>query len=43
MMTCRTGRPAVPVVYDNAETFQIGKAKILRKSDADKVMTVWFL
>jgi len=36
----RTGRPAVPVVYDNSEVFQIGKAKVLRKSDSDKVLIV---
>jgi len=36
----RTGRPAVEVIYDNNELFQIGKAKILRQSDADKVLIV---
>jgi len=36
----RVGRPAVPVVYDNNEQFQIGKAKVLRQSDSDKVLIV---
>jgi transketolase len=40
-MTCyRAGRPALPVLYDNEEVFQIGKAKILRQSDDDKVLFV---
>merc|ERR1712045_759475 len=30
----RVSRPATPVVYANDEPFAIGKAKILRKSDA---------
>ena len=33
----RVSRPATPVVYANDEQFAIGKAKILRKSDADQV------
>lgn len=33
----RVGRPVVPVFYDNGETFQIGKAKLVRSSDSDKV------
>merc|ERR1719228_1010260 len=36
----RVGRPAVPIVYDNEEPFAIGKAKIVRKSDDDKVLVV---
>ena len=36
----RVGRPAVPIVYDNEETFTIGKAKIVRQSDDDKVLVV---
>lgn len=36
----RAGRPALPVLYDNEETFQIGKAKILRQSDDDKVLVI---
>jgi hypothetical protein len=40
-VTCyRAGRPALPVIYDNEEVFQIGKAKILRQSDDDKVLSV---
>jgi len=36
----RASRPALPVVYDNEEAFQIGKAKIVRRSDADKVLVI---
>jgi len=36
----RVGRPAVPVVYENDEQFAIGKAKIVRSSDDDKVLVV---
>jgi len=36
----RAGRPALPVIYDNEEVFQIGKAKIVRQSDDDKVLVI---
>ncbi|CAI7993989.1 Transketolase [Geodia barretti] len=36
----RTSRPATAVVYENTETFEIGKSKVLRKSDGDKVTVV---
>merc|ERR1719195_2173658 len=36
----RAGRPQVPVVYANEEQFQIGKAKIVRKSDKDAVLVI---
>lgn len=36
----RTSRPNVPVIYDNSEPFQIGKAKVVRKSDNDKVTVI---
>lgn len=36
----RTSRPATAVVYENTETFEIGKSKVLRKSDSDKVTVV---
>merc|ERR1719423_280237 len=36
----RVSRPATPVVYANDEKFEIGKAKILRKSDNDQVLVV---
>jgi len=36
----RASRPAVPVFYDNGEPFQIGKAKVVRQSDSDKVLIV---
>lgn len=36
----RTSRPATAVVYNNDEKFEIGKGKVLRKSDSDKVTVV---
>ncbi|CDW52079.1 transketolase protein 2 like [Trichuris trichiura] len=36
----RTSRPNTPVIYDNNETFSIGKSKIIRKSDDDEVLIV---
>ena len=36
----RVGRPVVPIVYENNEQFQIGKAKVVRKSDSDKVLVI---
>lgn len=36
----RATRPNCPVLYDNDESFQIGKAKIVRRSDSDKVLIV---
>ncbi|KHJ42058.1 putative 1-deoxy-D-xylulose-5-phosphate synthase [Trichuris suis] len=36
----RTSRPNTPVIYDNNETFSIGKSKIIRKSDEDEVLIV---
>ncbi|HPC61461.1 MAG TPA: transketolase, partial [Verrucomicrobiota bacterium] len=36
----RTSRPKTPVIYDNAEPFPIGGAKILQQSDHDKVTVV---
>lgn len=36
----RTSRPKTPVIYDNAEAFPIGGAKILRQSDHDQVTVV---
>ena len=36
----RVSRPATPIVYNNEETFEIGKAKILRKSDNDQVLVI---
>jgi len=40
MVFIRTSRPKTPVVYDNHEMFSIGKAKLLRHSDNDKVTVV---
>lgn len=31
----RTSRPNTPVIYDNLENFEIGRAKVVRKSDSD--------
>uniref|UniRef100_A0A5S6R4F4 transketolase n=1 Tax=Trichuris muris TaxID=70415 RepID=A0A5S6R4F4_TRIMR len=36
----RTSRPNTPVIYENDETFSIGKAKIIRRSDEDEAMIV---
>ena len=36
----RTSRPATPILYDAAEQFAIGKAKVLRRSDKDKAAVV---
>ena len=36
----RTGRPKQPVIYQNTEEFQIGKAKVLRQSKEDAVTVV---
>lgn len=36
----RTSRPNTPVVYANDEPFQIGKAKVLRKSGNDCVLVI---
>merc|ERR1712080_370142 len=36
----RVSRPATAVIYENDERFNIGKAKIVRKSDSDKVLVV---
>src|SRR4051794_1506660 len=36
----RTGRPANPVIYDNNETFAVGRAKMVKQSDTDKVLVV---
>jgi len=36
----RTSRPKTPVIYSSSENFEIGRAKVLRKSDADKATVV---
>jgi len=36
----RVSRPATAVIYENNERFDIGKAKVVRKSDSDKVLVV---
>ena len=36
----RVSRPATAVIYENNERFEIGKAKIVRSSDSDKVLVV---
>lgn len=36
----RTTRPATPVIYNNDEVFEIGKGKVVRQSDNDKVTVV---
>jgi len=36
----RTSRPKTPVLYKNAEKFEIGGSKVLRKSSSDKVVVI---
>ncbi|KAK6039961.1 Transketolase, thiamine diphosphate binding domain protein [Cooperia oncophora] len=36
----RTGRPALPVLYQNEEPFAIGKAKVLKQSANDKIVLI---
>ena len=36
----RTSRPKTPVIYGNEETFQIGRCKVLRRSEKDRVTIV---
>merc|ERR1711881_16222 len=36
----RAGRPATPVVYKNDETFQVGKAKIVKEAEGDQVLVI---
>lgn len=36
----RTSRPKTPVIYANDEEFQIGRAKVVRKSEADRLTIV---
>jgi transketolase len=36
----RVSRPETPIVYSNEEQFEIGKAKILRKSSSDQVLVI---
>ena len=40
MVFIRTSRPKTPVIYDNAQQFNFGKAHVLRQSDRDKVTVV---
>ncbi|MFN4220140.1 MAG: transketolase [bacterium] len=36
----RTSRPSTPKIYDKSEKFEIGKVKVLRSSDKDKVVVL---
>ncbi|XP_066470011.1 transketolase-like protein 1 [Tiliqua scincoides] len=36
----RTSRPETPIIYSLEEKFEIGHAKVIRKSDADKVTVI---
>ena len=36
----RVSRPATAVIYPNDEKFEIGKAKIVRRSDSDQVLVI---
>jgi transketolase len=34
----RTGRPALPVIYNSNEKFEIGKSKVSSKEHTDKIV-----
>ncbi|GIY52764.1 hypothetical protein CDAR_371401 [Caerostris darwini] len=36
----RTSRPETPVIYENTEKFEVGKAKVVKKSDEDRVLII---
>lgn len=36
----RSSRPATPVIYKNDEVFEIGKAKVVKQSDNDKILLI---
>merc|ERR1712233_117282 len=36
----RVSRPATPIIYGNTEEFNIGQARIVRRSDSDQVLVV---
>ncbi|CAJ0936510.1 unnamed protein product, partial [Mesorhabditis belari] len=36
----RTGRPALGVLYENEEKFEVGKAKVLRENEKDSVLLI---
>ncbi|MFT4343678.1 MAG: transketolase [Candidatus Woesearchaeota archaeon] len=36
----RTGRPAVPIIYKNSDTFPIGKCKIVHQSSKDSAVII---
>ena len=40
MFYIRGSRPGTPVIYDNEETFQLGKCKVIRKSKNDRLCVV---
>ncbi|GAU93097.1 hypothetical protein RvY_05085 [Ramazzottius varieornatus] len=40
MCFIRTGRPANPVIYKGDETFEVGKAKVIRQSETDVVTVI---
>ncbi|CAG0919697.1 unnamed protein product [Notodromas monacha] len=40
MCFIRTSRPNSTVIYDNDESFEVGKAKVVKKSDDDKVLVI---
>lgn len=36
----RSSRPATPVIYENDEVFEIGKAKVVKQSNKDKLLLI---
>jgi transketolase len=37
----RTSRPKTPVIYSRDESFELGKAKVVRSGNADRIMVGW--
>ncbi|GIY68772.1 transketolase [Caerostris extrusa] len=36
----RTSRPETAIIYENTEKFEVGKAKVVKKSDEDRVLII---
>ncbi|XP_055936011.1 transketolase-like [Argiope bruennichi] len=36
----RTSRPETPVIYENTDMFEVGKGRVVKKSDKDQVLVV---
>lgn len=36
----RTSRPVTPIIYSNDEVFEVGKAKVVRSSNKDRILLI---